>query len=1566
MAEEIKKRCVLCVESDSEGQGKLCFPKNAASWFKLKEVSEARGDGLNIGDAFQPDTPILYHERCREKYANKKNIQKYLKEKSDTVNTQTCSEKITRKRNSWAQSSTLPKQCIYCNTTKYMKSSKTRESLHNVSTLDIDSTVKKAADEHIKQSTNKNNVASILLGILHKDLVSSEAVYHKSCHVDFCRILYPRQEREKETRSCEYEAVEDAAFRTVINLCQNVLDEPRIIHFTELRSVMEDEFSANGVEWLDVDKNNFARKLRHQIGDSFTFVHARHKTVLIVPSSLKVETLVVENYSLQQKLKQVLNVESSEDLCRKTGEVLHNKIKEIQAKLPWPPMVEDLRVEKVSQYIPKELMLLMEGLIPQSSVRGKCRQLSLAQDLVYCVAGIRTPKSVLFPAVIKGLTNNTATLRLINKLGHGVSYDVLEELDTLEALRNIDYLVEGEVIIPSSFTPAEEPGSVALMISDNIDNLERTLSGSGTSHRVNSILVTKSPHSSEELITRNTHGVAEEVEPAKKKVKTLANFVKQKDLPYIFPASRKGPGVLDFSADKKSNYDILSRSIKTTNILWALSRHISSRPNMLLPSWTGFNIMINNNAVVVRSKIGYLDTLDHPATDTSTIYTLLKRAVEIRQRLNLSSVVAVFDQAMYAKASQVLWEKKEEFPCVVLMLGTFHLLLAMLAVIGKRFGDAGIKEAATLSGIVAEGSINTVISGKCYSRAVRLYKLLYEALLRMLFEMFISSKTADKEESVKNLQAKIDEFVEDINQESFNDILNSSIFREWVTGFNTFIEECKNENGDLFRFWLSFLDIMDIFLCLISATRTGDWFLYVSTLEETIPWMFAYDRQNYARYLIPHLNDMKRLKENNKDVYEAFCKGEFAVQLSDMHTFSSVEADKAIEMTINKDCKTTGGFIGFSSNFAATQRWVLNNQRRSSYKVLLEEMTVYDTQKSKHPDISESRIDRDEKDVQSIINLLNNSLQNPWNGGELRSISTGLIPTESVKEDLMTAHCKGLNAAKSFVKERLTVESTKQFHDALQKIGLKTFSSLSKKITCSKKKDVAITANASLFARLAIIGQHRKVDLRVVLEYPLGPVPWALSDAMGYPRKTVKSQLWHILEKDVPAETVYPHNAASVFDGLALLRKVKIPNGMTFFAIGETIFDKLLQCPGNRIDVVFDVYKSNSIKDFERGHRQENTLPTLYANIKEGFKVRCWSQFLAASSNKANLIRFLTNLWGTSAFRSKLQSRVMFIAAEDKCWKLTSHEIVEYANLICDHEEADTRLALHAAHVGESNIPAVVVHADDTDVLVILLGFIQDIKCKLYVKIGQQGKTRIVALKNVVSKLRLKLPDGCDIDCFVKALIGFHSFTGCDTISAFYGKGKGTPFKLMSTVAHYVKSFKTLGEEWTVTEPLNASLEQFVCQMYGGKETNDVNKLRYDLYCSKGGSIMPELLPPCRSTLRLHAIRANYQAAIWRRSLIRFQMTPTPYEHGWCNVNGHIDITWLGSLPAPEEVLEMVSCAKCKTCHPESCPCFNVKLPCTDLCRCSCDEQSTATEYEEFLTGDSYYDLDDFSEDECC
>ena len=86
-------------------------------------------------------------------------------------------------------------------------------------------------------------------------------------------------------------------------------------------------------------------------------------------------------------------------------------------------------------------------------------------------------------------------------------------------------------------------------------------------------------------------------------------------------------------------------------------------------------------------------------------------------------VIVVLDQAIYAKELEVIWQNQEQFRRLVVRLGSFHTICALLAAIGKRFGDAGLADILVESGIVGSGSVAGVLEGRHYNRAVRTHKV---------------------------------------------------------------------------------------------------------------------------------------------------------------------------------------------------------------------------------------------------------------------------------------------------------------------------------------------------------------------------------------------------------------------------------------------------------------------------------------------------------------------------------------------------------------------------------------------------------------------------------------------------------------------------------------------------------------------------------------------------------------------------------------------------------------------------------------------------------------------------
>ena len=86
---------------------------------------------------------------------------------------------------------------------------------------------------------------------------------------------------------------------------------------------------------------------------------------------------------------------------------------------------------------------------------------------------VLTPKNILFPLQIKDLTNNYEPIATTNKLGHDVSYSVLQEILTKVAYEKTKSTKENEVTLPENCIKEQ----FTVLIKDNIHRLEKNLSG---------------------------------------------------------------------------------------------------------------------------------------------------------------------------------------------------------------------------------------------------------------------------------------------------------------------------------------------------------------------------------------------------------------------------------------------------------------------------------------------------------------------------------------------------------------------------------------------------------------------------------------------------------------------------------------------------------------------------------------------------------------------------------------------------------------------------------------------------------------------------------------------------------------------------------------------------------------------------------------------------------------------------------------------------------------------------------------------------------------------------------
>ena len=154
-------------------------------------------------------------------------------------------------------------------------------------------------------------------------------------------------------------------------------------------------------------------------------------------------------------------------------------------------------------------------------------------------------------------------------------------------LQNMCYCLNERVILPQNI----QPYVFTNLSWDNIDRLEATVTGAGTSHRVNGIAVQPKvfgPHLPIEALPAI----------AKRKKRTIP--VETQELPLYVSGEKKGPHPLQVSSDDLPQHEMKATAARRKDLLWMLSRIVDTE-RQVIPSWTGFNIQTRDSVNSARN-----------------------------------------------------------------------------------------------------------------------------------------------------------------------------------------------------------------------------------------------------------------------------------------------------------------------------------------------------------------------------------------------------------------------------------------------------------------------------------------------------------------------------------------------------------------------------------------------------------------------------------------------------------------------------------------------------------------------------------------------------------------------------------------------------------------------------------------------------------------------------------------------------------------------------------------------------------------------------------------------------
>ena len=213
-----------------------------------------------------------------------------------------------------------------------------------------------------------------------------------------------------------------------------------------------------------------------------------------------------------------------------------------------------------------------------------------------------------------------------------------------------------------------------------------------------------------------------------------------------------------------------------------------------------------------------------------------------------------------------------------------------------------------------------------------------------------------------------------------------------------------------------------------------------------------------------------------------------------------------------------------------------------------------------------------------------------------------------------------------------------------------------------------------------------------------------------------------------------------------------------------------------RVDVMWDTYVPDSLKESTREKRGKGIRRKVSGQTKLPGK---WMDFLCDSEIKKELFAFITSKVAEFTFQL---GKAVYITSGESVVSVWSGNP---GMLECNHEEADTRIVVHIVHALQQGMKRIEVRTVDTDVIAILAGAYFKLAlayplADIWVAFGKGKKFRFYSINYICASLgELK----------ARALPVFHALTGCDTTSAFRGKGKKSAWQAWQTYKEVTETF---------------------------------------------------------------------------------------------------------------------------------------------------------------------------------
>ena len=176
--------------------------------------------------------------------------------------------------------------------------------------------------------------------------------------------------------------------------------------------------------------------------------------------------------------------------------------------------------------------------------------------------------------------------------------------------------------------------------------------------------------------------------------------------------------------------------------------------------------------------------LNESINKNSTVQYILEQSLAPSREVDQEYAIVTFDLAAYALVLQY----SDQFSKVIVRMGVFNTICPLFGTLGKMTKGSGLTEIIIEFGICDSGSLDRVMTGKHSNRALKVHKLVFEALERLLLMRFEEDHPRNEGLS-KDTLIMLTDLIENPSKEKVSKVEDSEEFRSYFKQYSAFKSE---------------------------------------------------------------------------------------------------------------------------------------------------------------------------------------------------------------------------------------------------------------------------------------------------------------------------------------------------------------------------------------------------------------------------------------------------------------------------------------------------------------------------------------------------------------------------------------------------------------------------------------------------------------------------------------------------------------------------------------------------------------------------------------------------------